>query len=55
MNSGTSHRHPIRFKKARKATEEVEGLLDKDYLIKAEHIEAMRALATQLAKQHTST
>lgn len=42
----------IRTKEARNATDEVEGLLDKNYSVKPEYQVAMHELATQLAKQH---
>ena len=42
----------IRTKKARKSTEDVEGLLDENYSIKPEYEHAMREIAAQLAKQH---
>lgn len=42
----------IRFKKARKATNAIEGLVDRKNLIKAEHIDPMKELAIQLTKYH---
>lgn len=41
----------IRSKPARNATEEIEGLLDKNYSVKPEFIEPMKNLAGSIAKQ----
>ena len=44
----------IRTKEARKATDEIDGVLDQNYVIRPEHEEAMRNFAEKLAKQDST-